>query len=188
MLCREVLGNINDPSAVIALRRRLGGDFSVDPVDLEWPQVRERVLDARSAAGRAVEVRLPAKAADRGLSDGDVLACMLAGEAGGPCGVVVAVRLLSARCLVVSCDPAVPGALARASWEVGNAHVPLFAGDDAHELVAPWNGTLERVLRGVPGVSLGCGERALDPARRLSSNGLTTVVRLAADLKVTVRR
>lgn len=188
MLCREVLGNINDPSAVIALRRRLGGDFSVDPLDLEWSQARERALDVRSVAGRAVEVRLGPGDADRGLSDGDVLACVPAGEVGGTRGVVVAVRLLSARCLVITCDPAVPGALARASWEVGNAHVPLFAGEGAHELVAPWSGTLERVLRGVPGISLGRGERALDPARRLSSNGLTTVVRLAADLKVTVRR
>ena len=48
MLCTEVSGNINDPSSVIALQRRLGAPFEVDYVDLEWDQVHARRLVVKS--------------------------------------------------------------------------------------------------------------------------------------------
>ena len=73
MLCTEVLGNINDPSSVIALQRRLGAPFEVDYVDLEWDQVHARRLVVKSGAGRVVEIRLGERVEEIGLKDGDVL-------------------------------------------------------------------------------------------------------------------
>ena len=192
MLCTEVLGNINDPSAVIALQRRLGGSFDVDPVDFEWDEVRGRIHRKRSAGGIDVGVRLGDWVLERGLADGDVLGCVPAGEGSdeGAAGVpgtrpvVVAVRLLSARCLVIDVDPTAPVSLARAAWEVGNMHAPLFRGEGDHQLVAPYSEPLARMLARVPGLTLRDERQRLDQGRRLSGNGITTVVRLAPDLKL----
>ena len=178
MLCTEVQGNINDPSVVIALQRRLGGEFDVDFVDFEWDEVRGRIHRKRSVAGRDVGVR---------LADGDVLGAESApAPAARP--VVVAVRLLSARCLVIDVDPAAPLSLARTAWEVGNMHVPLFRGEGEQQLVAPYSDPLVRMLSRVPAVTLHDAQLRLDPARRLSGNGISAVVRLANDIKIVVRK
>ena len=187
MLCTEIQGNINDPSAVIALQRRLGGSFDVDTVDFEWDEVRGRVHRKRSAGGRDVGVRLGDWVTRTGLADGDVLGCEPT-AAPGARPVVVAVRLLSAHALIIDVDPSAPVSLARVAWEVGNMHVPLFRGEGERELVAPYSEPLVRMLSRVPAVTLRDDESRLDPARRLSGNGISTVVRLAADVKVVVRR
>lgn len=190
MLCTEIQGNINDPSVVIALQRRLGGTFDVDTVDFEWDEVRGRVHRKRSAAGRDVGIRLGDWVLERGLADGDVLGCepASAGSSASSRPVVVAVRLRSARCLVIDVDPNAPVSLARTAWEVGNMHVPLFRGEGVYQLVAPYSEPLVRMLARVPGVSLHDDELRLDPAFRLSGNGISTVVRLADDIKVVVRK
>lgn len=187
MLCTEVQGNINDPSVVIALQRRLGGEFDVDFVDFEWDEVRGRIHRKRSVAGRDVGVRLGDWVLERGLADGDVLGAESApAPAARP--VVVAVRLLSARCLVIDVDPAAPLSLARTAWEVGNMHVPLFRGEGEQQLVAPYSDPLVRMLSRVPAVTLHDAQLRLDPARRLSGNGISAVVRLANDIKIVVRK
>ena len=151
MLCTEVSGNINDPSSVIALQRRLGAPFEVDYVDLEWDQVHARRLVVKSGAGRVVEIRLGERVEEIGLKDGDVLGCdvapdTLAAHASSvePCAatapapasggkpVVVAVQLRSARVVRIrftASQPVDPALVARVGWEVGNMHVPLFRGE-----------------------------------------------------------
>lgn len=187
MLCTEVQGNINDPAVVIALERRLGGPFDIDTVDFEWDEVREHVHRKRSGGGVEVDIRLGDWVAERGLADGDVLGCEPARAEGGK-PVVVVVRLLSARCLVIDVDPAAPVSLTRVAWEVGNMHVPLFSGEGGYQLVAPYSEPLMRMISRVPAVTLSEANLRLDPARRLSGNGLTAVVRLAQDIKLTIRK
>lgn len=186
MLCTEVQGNINDPSAVIALQRRLGGDFEVDPVDFEWDEVRGRIHRKRSVGGRDVGIRLGDWVTSTGLSDGDVLGCEPP-AAPGARPVVVAVRLLSARCLAIDIDALEPLSLARVAWEVGNMHAPLFRGEGLR-LLAPFSEPLRRVLSRLPGVRFEVEQVRLDPARRLSSNGISTVVRLAPDVRIVTRK
>lgn len=189
MLCTEVLGNINDPSSVIALQRRLGGPFEVDYVDFEWDQVRVRHRVAKSGAGRNVELRLGDWVEEMGLKDGDVLGSESAFLPGAK-PVVIAVQLRSARVVRIRCavsgsvDPAL---IARVGWEVGNMHVPLFHGETG-ELIAPHSDALERLLASIPGVELAVERAALDPAARLSGTGMSTVVRLSPSLKVVVRK
>lgn len=195
MLCTEVLGNINDPSSVIALQRRLGAPFEVDYVDLEWDQVHARHRVAKSGAGRAVELRLGEWVEEVGLKDGDVLGCEGASAPDGALSsgakpVVVAVQLRSARVVRIrftasgSADPAL---VARVGWEVGNMHVPLFRGE-AGELIAPHSDALQRLLASIPGIEAIVEQAALDPAARLSGSGISTVVRLSPSLKVVVRK
>lgn len=209
MLCTEVLGNINDPSSVIALQRRLGAPFEVDYVDLEWDQVHTRHRVVKSGAGRAVELRLGEWVEEVGLKDGDVLGFFAApnamatpaspaspGAAGsfapesGAKPVVVAVQLRSARVARIrftAPGPVDPALIARVGWEVGNMHVPLFRGE-ADELMAPHSDALQRLLASIPGVDIAVEQTSLDPAARLSGTGISTVARLSPSLKVVVRK
>lgn len=198
MLCTEVQGNINDPSAVIALQRRLGGAFDVDPVDFEWDEVRGRIHRKRTVGGRDLGIRLGDWVTSTGLADGDVLGCEPP-AASGARPVVIAVRLLSARCLAIDIDALEPLSLARVAWEVGNMHAPLFRGDASSaggdggvdsglHLLAPYSEPLERVLSRLPGVRFSTEECRLDPALRLSSNGISTVVRLDPNMKIVVHK
>lgn len=208
MLCTEVLGNINDPSSVIALQRRLGAPFEVDYVDLEWDQVHARRLVVKSGAGRVVEIRLGERE-EIGLKDGDVLGCDVAPDtltahassvepcaatapasASGGKPVVVAVQLRSARVVRIrftASQPVDPALVARVGWEVGNMHVPLFRGE-AGELMAPHSEALQRLLASIPGIQTTVEQASLDPAARLSGTGISTVVRLSPSLKVVVRK
>ena len=184
--CTELLGNINDPSAVLALRRRLGGDFDIDPVDFEWDEVRRRTGRKRSAEGRVVDLDFTCPMSYEGLLDGDVLAALPGCDFGAK-GAVVAVRLLSARVLRIAAAGTDPLVFARAAWEIGNMHVPVFSADDGAGLVAPYSEPLARVLARIEGLEVVPGFSRLDPAHRLSGNGLSTLVRLAPDVKIVVR-
>lgn len=121
------LGNLNDPSYELLLRRELGGVFEVDELLLDWDQADARTFVGVTELGRTVDVRL---ASDGGrLADGDVLAIDRLGMA----PVAVVVRLRSAEVYLVEVDRMDPIALAHACWEIGNMHAPLFRGDsDEH--------------------------------------------------------
>lgn len=67
-------------------------------------------------------------------------------------------------------------------------HVPLFRGEGEQQLVAPYSDPLVRMLSRVPAVTLHDAQLRLDPARRLSGNGISAVVRLANDIKIVVRK
>ena len=67
------LGNLNDPSYELLLRRNLGGVFEVDELLLDWDQADTRAFVGVTELGRTVDVRLDAADGGR-LTDGDVLA------------------------------------------------------------------------------------------------------------------
>ena len=176
MLFTEVMGNLNDPSYEILLRRRLGGSFTVDAVVLDWDEARRRVLRTSTEGGVDVGI---------GLADGDVLGTLDAGAGGRP--VVVAVRLRSAEVLQVEVPLDEASALAHAAWEIGNMHAPLFRGDrvpGAIQLLTPFTPPLERVLGRIPGVAVSRVQRSLEPSRRFSTSIVDVMVRRAPDLKI----
>lgn len=61
------LGNLNDPSYELLLRRELGGVFEVDELLLDWDQADARTFVGVTELGRTVDIRL-------GAADGDCLA------------------------------------------------------------------------------------------------------------------
>lgn len=78
-------------------------------------------------------------------------------------------------------------------------HAPLFrdgrvaeVGEDhaaaGLHILAPYSEPLERVLSRLPGVRFSVEERRLDPAHRLSSNGISTVVRLDPNMRIVVHK
>lgn len=176
------LGNLNDPSYELLLRRELGGVFEVDELLLDWDQADARTFAGVTELGRTVDVRLDGAGGER-LADGDVLAI----DRAGAVPVAVVVRLRSAEVYLVEVDRMDPIALAHACWEIGNMHAPLFRGDSDDYTVrmyTPVQPVLGRMLRGVEGVRLSVVTRELDASRRFASSAADVVVSMAPDFTI----
>ena len=176
------LGNLNDPSYELLLRRKLRGVFEVDELLLDWDQADARTFVGVTELGRTVDIRLGAADGDR-LADGDALVI----DRSGMVPVVVVVRLRSAEVYLVEVDRMDPIALAHACWEIGNMHAPLFRGDsDEHtvRMYTPVQPVLGRMLRGVEGVRLSTVTRELDSDRRFASSAADAVVSMAPDFTI----
>lgn len=176
------LGNLNDPSYELLLRRNLSGVFEVDELLLDWDQADTRAFVGVTELGRTVDIRLDAADGGR-LADGDVLAI----DRSGMVPVAVVVRLRSAEVYLVEVDRMDPIALAHACWEIGNMHAPLFRGDsDEHavRMYTPVQPVLGRMLRGVEGVRLSVVTRELDAGRRFASSAADVVVSMAPDFTI----
>ena len=176
------LGNLNDPSYELLLRRKLGGVFEIDELLLDWDQADARLFVGVTELGRTVNVQLDAADVER-LADGDVLAV----DRTGALPVAVVVRLRSAEVYLVEVDRMDPIALAHACWEIGNMHAPLFRGDsDEHtvRMYTPVQPVLGRMLRGIGGVRLSVVARELDASRRFASSAADVVVSMASDFTI----
>ena len=176
------MGNLNDPSDELLLRRKLGGACEVDELLLDWDQADVCSFVGVTELGRTIDVRLDATDGGR-LADGDVLAI----DRSGMVPVAVVVRLRSAEVYLVEVDRMDPIALAHACWEIGNMHAPLFRGDsDEHtvRMYTPVQPVLGRMLRGVEGVRLSVVTRELDAARRFASSAADVVVSMAPDFTI----
>lgn len=182
LVATERLGNLNDPSYELLLRRELGGVFEVDELLLDWDQADARLFVGVTELGRTVNARLDATDGER-LTDGDVLAV----DRTGMVPVAVVVRLRSAEVYLVEVDRMDPIALAHSCWEIGNMHAPLFRGDsDEHtvRMYTPVQPVLGRMLRGVEGVRLSLVTRELDADRRFASSAAEVVVSMAPDFTI----
>ena len=182
LVATERLGNLNDPSYELLLRREMGGIFEVDELLLDWDQADTRTFVGVTELGRTVNVRLDATDGER-LADGDVLVI----DRSGMVPVAVVVRLRSAEVYLVEVDRMDPIALAHACWEIGNMHAPLFRGDsDEHtvRMYTPVQPVLGRMLRGIEGVWLSVVTRELDASRRFASSAADVVVSMAPDFTI----
>lgn len=176
------LGNLNDPSYELLLRRELGGVFEVDELLLDWDQTDVCAFVGVTELERTIDVRLDTADGGR-LADGDVLAI----DRSGMVPVAVVVRLRSAEVYLVEVDRMDPIALAHACWEIGNMHAPLFRGDSDEYTVrmyTPVQPVLGRMLRGVEGVRLSVVTRELDADRRFASSAADAVVSMAPDFTI----
>ena len=170
------LGNLNDPSYELLLRRELGGVFEVDELLLDWDQADACAFVGVTELGRTIDVRLD-------TADGGRLAI----DRSGMVPVVVVVRLRSAEVYLVEVDRMDPIALAHACWEIGNMHAPLFRGDsDEHtvRMYTPVQPVLGRMLRGVEGARISIVSRELDADRRFASSAAEVVVSMAPDFTI----
>ena len=176
------LGNFNDPSYELLLRRELGGVFEVDELLLDWDQADAHTFAGVTELGRTVDVRLDGAGGER-LADGDVLAI----DRSGMAPVAVVVRLRSAEVYLVEVDRLDPIALAHVCWEIGNMHAPLFRGNsDEHtvRMYTPLQPVLGRMLRGIEGVLLSVVTCELDASRRFASSAADVVVSMAPDFTI----
>ena len=175
------LGNLNDPSYELLLRRELGGVFETDELLLDWDQADARTFVGVTELGRTVDVRL--NASDGRLADGDVLTV----DRSGTVPVTVVVRLRSAEVYLVEVDRMDPIALAHVCWEIGNMHAPLFRGDSDEYTVrmyTPLQPVLGRMLRAIEGARISVVSRELDAGRRFASSAADVVVSMAPDFTI----
>ena len=182
LVSTAILGNLNDPSYELLLRRELGGVFETDELLLDWDQADASSFVGVTELGRTVDIRLGVVDSDR-LADGDVLAV----DRAGTVPVAVVGRLRSAEVYLVEVDRMDSIALAHACWEIGNMHAPLFRGDsDDHtvRMLTPVQPVLGRMLGGIEGVRLSTVTRELDAGRRFSSGAADVVVSMASDFKI----
>ena len=176
------LGNLNDPSYELLLRRELGGVFEIDELVLDWDQADVRAFVGITELGRTVDIG-PGVADSERLADGDVLAI----DRSGTVPVAVVVRLRSAEVYLVEVDRMDPIALAHVCWEIGNMHAPLFRGDsDEHtvRMYTPLQPVLGRMLRGIEGTRISIVSRELDAGRRFASSAADIVVSMAPDFTI----
>lgn len=176
------LGNLNDPSYELLLRRELGGVFETDELSLDWDQTDVRAFVGVTERGRTIDIRLGVVDGDR-LADGDVLAI----DRSGTVPVAVVVRPRSAEVYLVEVDRMDPIALAHVCWEIGNMHAPLFRGDsDEHtvRMYTPLQPVLGRMLRGIEGARISIVSRELDAGRRFASSAADVVVSMAPDFTI----
>ena len=176
------LGNLNDPSYELLLRRELGGVFETDELLLDWDQADARTFVGVTELGRAVDIRLGIVDGDR-LADGDVLAI----DRSGTVPVAVVVRLRSAEVYLVEVDRMDPIALAHVCWEIGNMHAPLFRGDSDEYTVrmyTPLQPVLGRMLRAIEGARVSIVSCELDAGRRFASSAADVVVSMAPDFTI----
>lgn len=176
------LGNLNDPSYELLLRRELGGVFETDELLLDWDQADARTFVGVTELGRAVNIRLGVVDDDR-LADGDVLAI----DRSGTVPVAVVVRLRSAEVYLVEVDRMDPIALAHVCWEIGNMHAPLFRGEsDEHtvRLYTPLQPVLGRMLRAIEGARISVVSCELDAGRCFASSAADVVVSMAPDFTI----
>lgn len=176
------LGNLNDPSYELLLRRELGGVFEIDELVLDWDQADVRAFVGTTELGRTVDIG-PGVADSERLTDGDVLAI----DRSGTVPVAVVVRLRSAEVYLVEVDRMDPIALAHVCWEIGNMHAPLFRGDsDEHtvRMYTPLQPVLGRMLRGIEGARISIVSRELDAGRRFASSAADIVVSMAPDFTI----
>lgn len=175
------LGNLNDPSYELLLRRELGGVFETDELLLDWDQADARTFVGATELGRTVDVRL--NASDGRLADGDVLTV----DRAGTVPVAVVVRLRSAEVYLVEVDRMDPIALAHVCWEIGNMHAPLFRGDSDEYTVrmyTPLQPVLGRMLRAIEGARISVVSCELDAGRRFASSAADVVVSMAPDFTI----
>lgn len=175
------LGNLNDPSYELLLRRELGGVFETDELLLDWDQADARTFVGVTELGRTVDVRL--NASDGRLADGDVLTV----DRAGTVPVAVVVRLRSAEVYLVEVDRMDPIALAHVCWEIGNMHAPLFRGDSDEytvRLYTPLQPVLGRMLRAIEGARISVVSCELDAGRRFASSAADVVVSMAPDFTI----
>lgn len=176
------LGNLNDPSYELLLRRELGGVFEVDELLLDWDQADACAFVGVTELGRTIDVRLDTADGGR-LADGDVLAI----DCTGMVPVAVVVRLRSAEVYLVEVDRMDPIALAHVCWEIGNMHAPLFRGEsDEHtvRLYTPLQPVLGRMLRAIEGARISVVSCELDAGRRFASSAADVVVSMAPDFAI----
>lgn len=176
------LGNLNDPSYELLLRRELGGVFEIDELVLDWDQADVRAFVGTTELGRTVDIG-PGVADSERLTDGDVLAI----DRSGTVPVAVVVRLRSAEVYLVEVDRMDPIALAHVCWEIGNMHAPLFRGDsDEHtvRMYTPLQPVLGRMLRGIEGARISIVSCELDAGRRFASSAADVVVSMAPDFTI----
>lgn len=130
MLCEKILKNISDSE--------FEGNL-IDYVEIEWHETYNKVLRKTSKAGRDIAIRLDDEILKIGMKPGDVLGYDTDGTA-------IVVDIPATDVLVVTIENTTSFNIAKAAYEIGNCHAPLFAGESENQFVTIFNEPMEHLL------------------------------------------
>lgn len=134
----------------------------VDYVDIEWDEAFKKLHRKTSQGGADIGIRLDDSVLTTGLNQGDVL--------GVEGDTVYAVNIPACECIVVKIDEHHPHMVAKACYEIGNRHAPLFWGEADGEFITPYNEPMKVMLDKLHGVSTEVKEIKLDFDKRISAS------------------
>ena len=111
MVCEKILGKLN--SFDVAGK-------TVDYVDIDWDDAFKKIHRKTTAQGREIGIRMDDSVLTHGLTEGDVL---YADDR-----LVIAVHTPPCEMIRLTIAPDHRTQIAKACYEIGNRHAPLFAG------------------------------------------------------------
>lgn len=153
MLCEKILGTLSEPQYKGKL---------VDYVDIDWHETYNKLLRKTSRAGRDVAIRLGDEVLKTGMKPGDILGI-------DEDGTLIVVDVLPADVLIVTLTEPTPFNVAKAAYEIGNCHAPLFAGQEEFQFVTIFNEPMEHLLHHLHGVKVEQKTEKLDFSKQISS-------------------
>jgi urease accessory protein len=105
---------------------------NIDALQIEWHEVRKRILHKETKQGRAICIKFMRENPD--LKEGDILY--------EDDKTTIAVEIIPCECIVLK--PSNLREAAAVSYEIGNRHLPLFY--EADELLVPYDVPLYNLL------------------------------------------
>lgn len=152
MICESIIGNLSEDRFK---------DLKPEFTDFCWDEAFKKVHKKVTGNGREIGIRLDDSILTRGLRQGDVLA--VEGD------TAVAVNLLPCQAIVFSVDDKHSYMTAKACYEIGNRHAPLFWGEKENEFITPYNEPMLILLERMHGVTVRTEKLRLDFDRRISA-------------------
>jgi urease accessory protein len=152
MLCEEILGRAED--------RDLAGK-AIDYVDIEWHEAFKKLHRKRSHNGADIAIRLGDSVLARGLYEGDILY--------EDSATALVVRTPPTEVILFKAARGHGAMAAKACYEIGNRHAPLFWGDTFEDYVTPYDSPMLRLLEGIHGIEAVKATRRIDFGRRISA-------------------
>ena len=154
MVCEKILGKLN--SFDVAGK-------TVDYVDIDWDDAFKKIHRKTTAQGREIGIRMDDSVLTHGLTEGDVL---YADDR-----LVIAVHTPPCEMIRLTIAPDHRTQIAKACYEIGNRHAPLFAGDNDLTFLTPYNKPMLHMLSHIHGVSAEKVVLTPDFEKRISSGG-----------------
>ena len=152
MLCEQILGKLGHMDC---------GTKAVEYVDIEWHEAFKKIHKQVTDKGREVGIRMDDSVLTRGLFQDDVI---YEDEE-----LVIAVNTPPCEVIAVSFTPGHEHMTAKACYEIGNRHAPLFWGDEANTFITIYNEPMLVMLSKMHGVVAEKKMAKLDFDRRISA-------------------
>lgn len=152
MICEKIIGKLKEIDTT---------GKTIEYVEIEWHEAFKKIHKKVTDKGREVGIRLDDEVLSRGLYEGDMI---YEDE-----NLIIAVKTPPCEVISIHIDPSHGFMVAKACYEIGNRHAPLFYGEDAFHFITPYNEPMLLMLSKLHGVSAKKEVRQLDFDKRISA-------------------
>lgn len=136
MIIEKILGKIQDFDTA---------GKHIEYVDIDWYEAYKKVHRKVTDKGRELGIRLDDSVFKTGLVTGHVLY--------EDASTLIVVNTPACEAILVTIDKDHPHQVAKACYEIGNRHAPLFWGPESMTFVTPYNEPMLKMLNELHGVT-----------------------------------